>query len=90
MLPLIVFLFVTGLIVGGYFAAMPANPANRDLDRRRDIPQAAIEAAGGLHRRQPRRRGVSAKHQRDDRDEHEDRQQHQRTSVTPSNMSAGR
>jgi tight adherence protein B len=34
LLPLIVFLFVTGLIVGGYLAAVPANTASRDLDRR--------------------------------------------------------
>ena len=33
MLPLVVFLFVTGLIVGAYFAASPGS-ANRDLDRR--------------------------------------------------------
>jgi tight adherence protein B len=34
LLPFIVFLFVTGLIVGGYLAAVPRNTANRDLEKR--------------------------------------------------------
>ena len=34
LLPLIVFLFVTGLIVGGYLAAVPRNAGGRDLEQR--------------------------------------------------------
>jgi tight adherence protein B len=46
MLPLIVFLFVAGLIVGGYFAAMPGNTASRDLDRRlREVATPSPSAA---------------------------------------------
>jgi tight adherence protein B len=48
MLPLVVFLFVTGLIVGAYFAASPGS-ANRDLDRRLQeiaTPSPSAEAAG--------------------------------------------
>lgn len=34
LLPFIVFLFVTGLIVGGYLAAVPRNAGTRDLEQR--------------------------------------------------------
>ena len=46
LLPLIVFLFVTGLIVGGYFAAVPATTASRELDRRlREVATPSPSAA---------------------------------------------
>ena len=46
LLPLIVFLFVTGLIVGGYLAAVPGTTASRDLDRRlREIATPSPSAA---------------------------------------------
>ena len=46
LLPLIVFLFVAGLIVGGYLAAVPARSASRELDRRlREIATPSPSAA---------------------------------------------
>ena len=46
LLPLIVFLFVTGLIVGAYFAAVPATTASRELDRRlREVATPSPSAA---------------------------------------------
>jgi tight adherence protein B len=49
MLPLIVFLFVTGLIVGAYLLAVPTTSTSRDVDRRlREITtmSPSAEAAG--------------------------------------------
>jgi len=49
LLPLIVFLFVTGLIVGGYLAAVPGTTASRDLEQRlREVatPSPSATAAG--------------------------------------------
>jgi tight adherence protein B len=49
LLPLVVFLFVTGLIFGSYMLAVPSNSAGRDVDRRlREITTGSpsAEAAG--------------------------------------------
>ena len=46
LLYVIVFLFVTGLIVGGYLAAVPNNTAGRDLEKRlRDVATPSPSAA---------------------------------------------
>jgi tight adherence protein B len=50
LLALVVFLFVTGLVVGGYLAAFPAGQSSNDLDRRlRELatPSPTLAEAGG-------------------------------------------
>jgi tight adherence protein B len=47
LLPLVVFLFVTGLVVGGYLLAVPPTATSRDLDRRlRELSTPSTDASG--------------------------------------------
>ena len=83
-LAFIVFLFVVALIVGSYFA-INTGPAGHDGPAR---ARSAVErrVVHGLVRRGRRKR----RRRSGDDEENENRHSHHRTSVTPSNMSAGR
>jgi hypothetical protein len=59
-------------------------------DPERDLAQPLVETAARQPPRQHHHRGVSAENRPGHQYEREDRQTHQRTSVTPSNMSVDR